>query len=370
MRRAVLFLVAQLLAATGLTTTALAAEQAAVPFAEQVPPDAPDYRNSASWAALPEAPGASAAIPPGASPVSAERPADVFYVHPTTDLSSERWNQDVADAATNAWTDVSVIARQASVFNACCQVYAPRYRQASMLGVRSSGPGREGENAYDLAYTDILRAFDDYIEHRNHGRPFILAGHSQGGLMVYRLLRDRIDSRPLQARLVAAYAIGVDLMEGDFGRSFQTLSVCAEPAQTACVLSWNAGTREVNLDQYQSLAGSRYAHEYQTQEGRRGVCVNPLTFRASQPAAPATSSLGAVPGKPGEGAPRALVAGGVAAHCQRGFLVVDVDPALELASLPGGSMHYHDFGLFYEDVRRNAQLRVNHWLQQQADAQP
>lgn len=347
-----------------VSLVSLAADDAVPSFGDSPPPPVPDYGLSSSWAALPSHPGSSAIVPEGAAPVWDDRPADVFYVHPTTDLNPSRWNQDITDSETNAWTDASVIARQASVFNGCCDVYAPRYRQASLMAVRQSGPQGEGRKAYDLAYTDVLRAFDEYIEHRNNGRPFILAGHSQGGLMVYRLLRDRVDSRPLEKQLVAAYAVGFDLMEGDFGRSFQSLPICAEPRQVRCVLSWNAGTEEVDLDLYNSMAGSRYAEEYQTQEGRHGVCVNPLTFRLAEPSAPRGASKGAVPGAPGEGTPLPIRSAMVAAECTRGYLVVDADDSLELDSLPGGSMHYHDFGLFYEDVRRNAGERVRAWQKQ------
>ena len=41
------------------------------------------------------------------------------------------------DESTNQWTDESVIARQAAVFNACCRVFAPRYRQATAAARRS-----------------------------------------------------------------------------------------------------------------------------------------------------------------------------------------------------------------------------------------
>ena len=40
------------------------------------------------------------------------------------------------------------------------------------------------------------------------------------------------------------------------------------------------------------------------------------------------------------------------------MLVVDVDPALDLKPLPGGSMHFHDFGLFYADIRADAVRRA------------
>ncbi len=342
--------------ALGVASTALA--QDITPFAEQAQPPAPDYSRAESWAALPAAPGASATTPPGASAGSGERAVDVFYIHPTTDTSASRWNQPLDDAAVNAWTDASVIARQASVFNACCRIFAPRYRQATVLAVRASGPGGDGSLAYDLAYSDVLRAFDNFIANRNQGRPFVIAGHSQGGLLAYRLLRDRVDSTPLEQQLVVAYVVGLDLMQGDFGRTYQSLQLCTREDQTGCVVGWNTVNGDADIALYASMAGARYAAQHQTQEGRTGVCVNPLTFRADQPEAPASASRGALPGAPDASAPRALQPGLVSAKCSGGYLVVAADPALDLQPLPGGSMHFHDFGLFYADIRHNVAQRI------------
>ena len=38
--------------------------------------------------------------------------------------------------------------------------------------------------------------------------------------------------------------------------------------------------------------------------------------------------------------------------------MVEPDPALDMKPLPGGSMHYHDFGLFYADIRADAVRRA------------
>ena len=40
-----------------------------------------------------------------------------------------------------------------------------------------------------MPYDDITAALDYYFENYNGGRPFIIAGHSQGSAMVLLLLR-------------------------------------------------------------------------------------------------------------------------------------------------------------------------------------
>lgn len=328
------------------------------PFDSQTPAPAPDYAQASAWAALPGVKGPADTVPEGRRHAAGLRGIDVFYVHPTTFRTPDRWNADPADAKLNAWTDASVIARQAAVFNVCCNVFAPRYRQASFLATRDRFMEGDGGKAYALAYSDVLRAFDQWQASRNHGRPFILAGHSQGGEMMMRLLADRIDGTPLQKRMIATYAIGIDFSVGYFGRRYRTLTPCDTPEQTGCVLAWNAVTPQADLKMLAGFAGSRFAHIYGPEAGRQPLCINPLTFNATRPAAARTVSKGAVPGDPGEGPVQALVSGKVSARCDSGFLVVDADPALELKPLPGGSLHYHEYGLFYADIQANVARRI------------
>ena len=325
-------------------------------FSAQTPPLAPDYTVDASWAAKPGRDGAAAQVAPGATAIAMKPKVDVFYVHPTTYRSTERWNQDVADPETNAWTDGSVIARQAAIYNGCCRVYAPRYRQASSRAFRNMAVG--GEAAFALAYADVLRAFDHYLHKENRGRPFILVGHSQGARHVSQLLEDRIDGTATAKRMVVAYVVGVDLVEGEFGARYKTLSACRTPAATGCVLAWNAILPDADLDRLAGVSATRFVARYGDRPGITPVCINPLTFDAAQPTAPKSASLGAVPGDPDASPLLPLRPGTVSAKCEKGFLVVDPAPDLGLKALPGGSMHYHDFGLFYADVRANIAVRI------------
>ena len=329
------------------------------PDVESAPADGvPDYSRLDSWAAHPDRPGASAVVPDGASKAELDKVADVFFVHPTTFKSTTEWNQRLDDEATNAWTDASVIARQAGVFNACCRVFAPRYRAGSSMAASDRLFEGRGAEAYDLAYSDVLRAFDTFIEQYSDGRPFILAGHSQGGLMLARLLKDRIDGAKLQQRMVAAYPIGYNFSVGLFDRVYQTLQPCQRPDQVGCVLSWNAMIRDADLDRLRLMAGERYTLDYGTDDGAEMLCVNPLTFDMTRPTADMAASKGAVPGEPGDGPMRRIVAGKVAATCEAGILIVEAASELELEPLASGTLHYHEYGLFYENIRQNALTRI------------
>jgi hypothetical protein len=346
-------------AAHGLPGTAFGATSPTL-FSSLTPPPAPDYAQPQSWAARPGHEGAAAAVAPNATPAATQPKVDVFYVNPTTYRNLEVWNQDFADKVANEWTDQSVIARQAGIFNGCCRVFAPRYRQASLLGARNLEG--EGAKAFDLAYGDVRRAFDYYLAHYNGGRPFILVGHSQGAFHVARLLSDEIDGKPLASRMVAAYDIGYVLTVGDFGKTYKTLRICDTPSQTGCVISWNSVIPAGATPAFRSHLEQHYVQHYGDDAGKTLLCINPLTFDRARPDGTMQDSLGAAPGDPGFGPVRALVPHAVSARCVQGLLIVQPVASLGLKPLPNGFMHYHDFGMFYADIRANAELRCAAFL--------
>lgn len=319
-------------------------------------PPPPDYTLPAAWAALPDVPGRADTGPPNTHPPAPRAPiADVFYVHPTTDRSVARWNQPLNDATVNSETDRNAIARQATAFDLCCRIYAPRYRQASS---GASSDRVNGPRAYALAYEDVRRAFRHYLDHSNRGRPFILAGHSQGALHIYQLLEDEIDRTAVADRLVAAYAIGVPIAEGAFGRRYQRVKPCTRASETGCVASWNTFVAGSDVSGFVSRSETSYATRYGTQEGRSLLCVNPLTFENARSRAPASLNAGSLGPSNSAGVLPALVPGRADAACVGGVLFVSAHGASVVAApLPGGNLHVSDIDLFYANLRSNAALR-------------
>jgi hypothetical protein len=64
--------------------------------------------------------------------------------------------------------------------------------------------------------SDAVSAFKYYLEHLNGGRPFILAGHSQGPNLIANILSGYMRQNPtLYKRMVAAYVIGFSIT-GDY----------------------------------------------------------------------------------------------------------------------------------------------------------
>jgi len=152
---------------------------------------------------------------PGQFETTGSRPVDpregvevddfaVFFVHPTSYLSRDNWNAPIGE---NADEDAERIARiyvrgMASPFNAASEIWAPRYRQATMGAFLTDEP--EGQQAIDAAYADVLEAYRYFLSSIDADTPIVLAGHSQGSLHLLRLLREEIKGAPVANRIVSA----------------------------------------------------------------------------------------------------------------------------------------------------------------------
>ncbi|MBF9149393.1 DUF3089 domain-containing protein [Novosphingobium jiangmenense] len=322
----------------------------AAPAMADVP--APDYAQPQYWSTVDS-------LPQGVGATKALRGVDVFWIHPTTTRSPTDFNHDPLDPAVLKWTEESAVQRQGSAFAACCRVFAPRYRAATSKALMDPA---NREKAFALAYSDVERAFDWYLAHENKGHPFIIAGHSQGGAHTVSLLEKRIKGTKLQDRLVAAYVIGINLMEGDLAPRLAGIPFCSSPAQTGCFVQWNSVLAGSDTSATLKAYAGAFAAQNAGKDGGKPLCVNPVTFDARRPLSVSAEAKGAVAGDPGFGAMGPLKAGAVAAECRDGLLTVWPAPSLGLKPLPGGSMHYHDVGLFWADISANAALRAKAWL--------
>ena len=107
--------------------------------------------------------------------------------------------------------ELNVVKQQFARFGSVCRLYAPMYRQVTLAGLRKvlAGGGDGTALTSGVGYDDVRDAWRYYLEHDNKGRGYVLVSHSQGTFVLTRLIREEIEGKPAQARMVSA--LGVDI---------------------------------------------------------------------------------------------------------------------------------------------------------------
>ena len=199
---------------------------------------------------------------------AAKPPVDCFYVYPT--VSAQR---TVNANRRVGLREREVAIAQASRFSQVCRVFAPVYRQVTLAAL--AHPQRIARADALLAYRDVEHAFDDYLAHDNDGRGIVLLGHSQGAIILTRLLATRIDPDPaLRHKLVSAFLLGGNVTTGDFGH----VTPCRTTQQTGCVVAYSSFTSAPAAHSQFGRTDSNAGVGLLTpRPGARGriVCVNP-----------------------------------------------------------------------------------------------
>jgi hypothetical protein len=332
----------------------------------------PDYRKLENWAALPGKEDPADMIPGGidAEDIQGRAPVDVFFIHPTGYLQGASWTSPMIVESGTEENTSWMMANQASAFNGCCNIYAPRYREASIfsyLGTREE----ERDAVHAFAYQDVEQAFEYFLREYNDGRPFIVASHSQGTHHARRLLKNRIDNTPLAEKLVAAYIIGSVMIpiSKEYLSSLTDIGACTTATDLGCVVHW---------DTYGDGGDTAIRPEPPS------LCTNPISWTTDEDRAPADQNKGAVPisgqynmNFSGDDLPLNIgltplgepMPGHTWAQCRDGTLYVpDQRGTVFNAVATPGEKSYHglDYALFYMDIRENAKLRVNTFLNREA----
>ncbi len=312
-------------------------------FAETNPPAAPDYTNADHWAALPGRDDPADFTPSDVSDAQAEAMADVFFIHPTTFIESSGWNAPMGHEAADTFVNDFVMRGQASAYNGSARVFAPHYRQAQIYAFFVLDG--EGADALELAYSDIEAAFDHYLENHNDGRPFMIAGHSQGALHARWLLERRINGTPLQDQLVAAYPIGYYFDQDEIAETMPDIPVCQSADQTGCFVTWNA-------------TGKGYRAMFPIENS---VCVNPLTWTTDTTQAGFEANRGAL-----VLANESVESGVADARCEGGRLHISEVRSDSYDDAPmsmgPGNYHLYDYAFYWSNLRENVSTRTEAFL--------
>lgn len=337
-------------------------ELAFVPSVSFAPQDAMPSRSwddPAMWVSRPGLKDDPAAwLPPGVAPPARKLPVAVFFIHPTSYIARDAWNASLGDA-TSRDRAALFVQGMASPFNEAQSLWAPRYRQAAIGAFLTDKP--EATQAIDLAYRDVLAAFEVFTRNLPEGQPFALAGHSQGAFLLRRLMRDRVAGTPLTERLVGAWAIGWPVsLDHDLPR--MGIPACERADQAGCVVSWLTVADPADTEMLVRAYERRTGLDGQSVAGSAFLCSNPLTGTPDA-GADAAANLGTlVPDFAARGGK--LVPGVVPAACGPDhFLHIGEPPKLDMGPyvLPGNNYHLYDVTLFWANLRADFERRVAAW---------
>jgi hypothetical protein len=196
-------------------------------------------------------------------------PIDCFYVYPTVS-TDPGGNSDMIPGA----EENGVVRAQLARFASQCKVYAPLYRQATLTALRAATTGSPIAVDRALGYNDVLDSWNHYLQHDNNGRGVVLIGHSQGSGVLTQLIRNEIDGKPVQERLISALLLGTSLAvpKGkDVGGAFQRIPLCHSMTHTGCVIAYASFRSTIPPPE-----NSRFGRVQG--EGMMAACVNPAAL--------------------------------------------------------------------------------------------
>lgn len=140
--------------------------------------------------------------------------------------------------------------------------YSPYYRHITLDSWATLNEDTITRRYSDVAFVDVKRAFDHFITTDNHGRPFILAGFSQGGKSVVELLK--VMDEDVRSRMVAAYVMGYKVTPDDVA-AHTYIRGAQSDSDTGVVICYN------------SVSHTRYVKPVVA--APNVMCINPVNWR-------------------------------------------------------------------------------------------
>ena len=301
----------------------------------------PDYADTCSWAYW---------------RVGENTAADLFIVCPTVDLGTDgHTNMSITDENIKG-NFTGALNMQRGIYEKNCRMYAPYYRQAVLADYDL--PIKEAEPYFNLAYKDVRAAFVYYMQHENNGRPFVLAGFSQGAEMCLRLLKEFGNEDFVKNNMVACYAIGWRFMPQE-AEKYPYIQPAKCAYDLGKVIIFNSEAPEVTSSAI-------------VPEGVKTFAINPLTWSRGSQKAPKTLNAGACftdySGAVVREVPQLT---GCYIDNVRGTLkVTDVDKKEFVPGLPlfsEGVYHIYDYQFFYRNLQQNVNLRIKTFMEERQE---
>lgn len=278
------------------------------------------------------------------------KPADVFFAYPTTYMGDDKFCA-VTDEGMRAGAGV-IRNRYATVYEESTNLFMPYYRQANATYALTLPDDEQDKLMRDIPAKDVIAAFRYYLDHYNNGRPFILAGHSQGSNCILYVMEYIKDRPELMKRFICAYVIGYSVTK-DYLSKNSPLKFVEGRTDTGVIISWNTESPGITVPNPVVKPGA--------------LAVNPITWTTDESHASELISLGAsIEESPGMYVKKEHFAD-AKVNKERGVIVCStVDPEdykLPASVFPVGVLHGCDYPFYYYDLQQNVKDRVNIYFQ-------
>ena len=305
---------------------------------------APDYSRASCWYKIPEI----------------TRKVDTFYIYSTAYFESS-FVKGAPDYATLDNPEMLAGVKDeymsnASVYEGSTNVFVPYYRQA---GMRFAGEIRKKTGNIDAAisgipYDDIRAALDYYFKNCNNGRPFIIAGHSQGSSMVKYVLMHYFKEHPeYYKRMVAAYVIGFSVTKDDLAK-YPHLKFATGEKDIGVIVSWNTeGPKNVKENAKNAVVLPN------------AISINPLNWKLDETYAPASMNLGSfMPNMKARRYEITDIGADAQVVLRRGVIVTNAryDHPAAAEFFGPQSFHEDDYTFYYNNLKDNVAKRIAAYL--------
>ena len=281
----------------------------------EVVPAAPDYDDPAAWYVT---------LRGG--------DADIFYISSTETLDHPGpdgrmlHHAEAADSAACPGIRMEMEGVDER-FGGSLDFYSPFYRQITM---ETYAQDELIQRRFPVALDDARRAFDHYLEHFNGGRPFVLAGFSQGGQIVVELLKEMPDD--VAERMIAAYVLGWKISKEEL-EEYPVIRPAQRADDTGVTICYNSVRRPEDASELVS--------------GGNAVAINPVNWRTDATPAVLHDTLTVTL----DPATKLLLV--------EGHDVVDYDTSFFIE----GCYHTFEIRWYSDQIRDNIEERTRAWLE-------
>jgi len=339
---------------SGTPSTSAPATAPSITASTTVANTAPDYANPSNWLAIPQ---------------TATKKVDVFFLSDTTYSKATPTSPDIGpiDDPQMQQGAKAKLTTTAAAFETIGNIYAPYNRQVDSQYKSTLPIPQQLSLEAGIPTSDAVAAFDYFIKNMNDGRPFILAGHSQGSNLIANILSGYMKQHPdLYKRMIAAYVIGFSIT-GDYLTQNPQLKFATGPDDTGVIISYNTEAPVMKVTNPVTMPG--------------GIAINPITWTTSETPASVAQSLGGIEVDPQTGEAVVDASGNpvqvphyadAQVNKQRGVVICSTPDPNQFApgnpAAAAGIYHIYDYPLYFFDIRANAENRVARYLQEKSSS--